>query len=133
MDDPGVIVQPYAGGKPAEVANALTRRQGQRQPSRLDMTNVVLAVHLKQDPINGAVSPTLSTMERGIAVGAWVRRFTPIECERLMGWPDDHTATGLTADGKEVAISHTRRGHMAGNGCATPVARFIAEQIKEVT
>lgn len=100
----------------------------------------VLAVHLKQDPINGEVSPTLSTMERGIAVGVsdgdWVRRFTPIECERLMGWPDDHTAYGVDHKGELVKISDTRRGHMTGNGCATPVARFIADQIinaEEVT
>jgi site-specific DNA-cytosine methylase len=54
-----------------------------------------------------------------------VRRLTPIECERLMGWPDDHTR--WKADGTEQADSH--RYKQCGNGVATPVARWIAEHI----
>lgn len=57
-----------------------------------------------------------------------VRRLTPKECERLMGWPDDHTRFG--ADGKEIA--HTNRYKMCGNGVASPVAKWIAEQINLV-
>jgi DNA (cytosine-5)-methyltransferase 1 len=33
-----------------------------------------------------------------------VRRLTPLECERLMGWPDDHTR--YKADGTEQADTH---------------------------
>ena len=54
-----------------------------------------------------------------------VRRLTPIECERLMGWPDDHTRWG--ANGKEQ--SDTNRYKQCGNGVATPVAKWIADQI----
>jgi DNA (cytosine-5)-methyltransferase 1 len=54
-----------------------------------------------------------------------VRRLTPRECERLMGWPDDHTR--WTADGREIADSHRYR--MCGNGVVAPVAKWIAEQI----
>lgn len=57
-----------------------------------------------------------------------VRRLTPIECERLMGWPDDHTR--WTADGKEQADTH--RYKQCGNGVASPVARWIATHIKQV-
>lgn len=57
-----------------------------------------------------------------------VRRLTPIECERLMGWPDDHTR--WTADGKEQADTH--RYKQCGNGVASPVARWIAKHIKQV-
>jgi len=56
---------------------------------------------------------------------AVVRRLTPRECERLMGWPDDHTR--WQADGKEQADSHRYR--QCGNGVATPVARWIATQL----
>ncbi len=54
------------------------------------------------------------------------RNLTPLECERAMGWPDHHTR--WTADGREQADSH--RYKQCGNGVATPVARWVAEQIK---
>ncbi len=57
-----------------------------------------------------------------------VRRLTPLECERLQGWPDDHTR--WTADGKEQA--DTNRYKQCGNGVATPVAKWIAEHIKAI-
>jgi len=54
-----------------------------------------------------------------------VRRLTPVECERLMGWPDNYTLH--RADGK--TNSDTTRYKMCGNGVASPVAQWIAEQI----
>jgi DNA (cytosine-5)-methyltransferase 1 len=54
-----------------------------------------------------------------------VRRFTPIECERLMGWPDNHTL--YRADGKKN--SDNNRYKMCGNGVASPVIKWIAEKI----
>jgi DNA (cytosine-5)-methyltransferase 1 len=54
-----------------------------------------------------------------------VRRLTPLECERLMGWPDDHTR--WKADGTEQADTH--RYKQCGNGVATPVAKWIAQHI----
>ena len=56
-----------------------------------------------------------------------VRRLTPIECERLMGWPDDHTL--CRADGKKNG--ETVRYNMCGNGVASPVAQWIAERIND--
>jgi len=57
-----------------------------------------------------------------------VRRLTPVECERLMGWPDDHTR--WRADGTEQADSH--RYKQCGNGVASPVAEWVAKQIGAV-
>ena len=57
-----------------------------------------------------------------------VRRLTPVECERLMGWPDDHTR--YNADG--TVQSDTHRYKQAGNGVATPVAKWIAQHLKQV-
>lgn len=57
-----------------------------------------------------------------------VRRLTPLECERLMGWPDDHTR--YTDTGKEQADTHRYR--QCGNGVATPVARWIAGHLKDI-
>lgn len=60
--------------------------------------------------------------------GAGVRRLTPLECERLMGWPDDHTR--WTADGREIADRHRYR--MCGNGVVAPVAEWIGHRLVAV-
>jgi len=54
-----------------------------------------------------------------------VRRLLPVECERLMGWPDDWTR--WDADGKEQADSH--RYKQCGNGVASPVAEWVGRHI----
>jgi len=56
-----------------------------------------------------------------------VRRLTPVECERLMGWPDNHTK--YDKDGNELADS--ARYKMCGNGIAAPVAQWLCENIVE--
>ena len=76
-------------------------------------------------------SPTLKSSQQPPSVsppGLAVRRLTPLECERLMGWPDDHTR--WTADGKEQA--DTNRYKQCGNGVASPVAKWVGEQLRPV-
>lgn len=58
-----------------------------------------------------------------------VRRLTPTECERLMGWPDGWTAEGVDTDGNPVTIADSNRYRMCGNGVATPVAEWIGRCI----
>ena len=57
-----------------------------------------------------------------------VRRLTPVECERLMGWPDNHTLP--RADGKENP--DTTRYKMCGNGVASPVAQWIGQHLMAI-
>jgi site-specific DNA-cytosine methylase len=57
-----------------------------------------------------------------------VRRLTPLECERLMGWPDEHTR--WTADGEEISDSHRYR--MCGNGVVATVAEWIGWRLMTV-
>ena len=57
-----------------------------------------------------------------------VRRLTPLECERLMGWPDDHTR--WKADGTEQADTH--RYKQCGNGVASPVAQWIGKHLLKI-
>ena len=77
------------------------------------------------------ISPTLKSSQQSPSVAydaeptMAVRRLTPLECERLMGWPDNHTLT--KADGTEQADSH--RYKQAGNGVASLVAQWIAKHI----
>jgi DNA (cytosine-5)-methyltransferase 1 len=73
-------------------------------------------------------SPQSHHAQMFIAQPMAVRRLTPLECERLMGWPDDHTRWKV--DGTEQADSHRYR--QCGNGVASPVARWVAEHIAKV-
>jgi len=61
-------------------------------------------------------------------IGVAIRRLTPMECERLMGWPDDHTK--WTAAGNKQSDSH--RYKQCGNGVVAPVAAWIAKHINKL-
>jgi DNA (cytosine-5)-methyltransferase 1 len=63
-----------------------------------------------------------------VATTMAVRRLTPLECERLMGWPDDHTR--YKSDGTEQADTH--RYKQCGNGVASPVAEWIGKQLMKL-
>ena len=60
-----------------------------------------------------------------------IRRLTPVECERLQGFPDSWTAKGLTANGEEVQISDTQRYKCLGNAVSVCVVRFLGERMIE--
>lgn len=68
----------------------------------------------------------------GVQAGAAVRRLTPVECERLMGWPDNHTAIGVNDSGDIVQLADSPRYRMIGNGVASPVAAWIGRHIRSV-
>lgn len=75
----------------------------------------------------GDPSYTLDTIsQHGVCTPELVlRRLTPLECERLMGFPDNHTK--FTFDGKVVA--DTNRYKMCGNAIASPVSEWIGKHI----
>ncbi len=57
-----------------------------------------------------------------------VRRLTPVECERLQGFPDNHTLIGWR--GKDAAECPDGPRYKAiGNSMAVPVMRWIGERI----
>ena len=53
-----------------------------------------------------------------------LRRLNPLECERLMGFPDNYTLIDVCKD--------TQRYQAVGNSWAVPVIKWIAERIKNV-
>jgi hypothetical protein len=81
----------------------------------INETHHALRAGTKQS--TGVLEPTMA-----------VRRLTPLECERLMGWPDDHTR--YKADGTEQADTH--RYKQCGNGVASPVAEWIGKQLMKL-
>lgn len=60
-----------------------------------------------------------------------IRRLTPVECERLQGFPDNHTAVGVY-DGETKPISNTQRYKMCGNAVTVDVVHAIAKQITKI-
>ena len=129
-----------AKGKTAgqDIAGTLGGRSGNRGwlPDTDRMTFIAFHPHYHDGarPQGDVINTVTSRWGTGgnnatmIAANTVVRRLTPIECERLMGWPDDHTLH--RADGK--TNSDSTRYKMCGNGVATPVAQWIAQQLKGI-
>jgi DNA (cytosine-5)-methyltransferase 3A len=64
---------------------------------------------------------TLTSQDKhGILVEGYIRKLTPIECERLQTMPDNYTA----------GVSNTQRYKMLGNGWTTDVIAHILKNIK---
>ena len=63
--------------------------------------------------------------------GCVVRRLTPVECERLQGFPDDHTLVPYRGRPAEECPDGPRYKAL-GNSMAVPVMRWIGERMQEV-
>lgn len=75
------------------------------------------------------VSPCLTVADRhGVAMSMSVRRLTPIECERLQGFPDNHTLIGWRGKDADECPDGPRYKAI-GNSMAVPVMRWIGERI----
>ena len=86
------------------------------------------------------------TVSTGIDQWMGLRRLTPLECERLQGFPDGWTAVGAERkavfseidslggeaeiiDWKTIPMSDTARYKALGNAVAVPVAEWIGRRI----
>ena len=63
----------------------------------------------------------------GVRYNNKIRRLTPIECERLQGFPDNWTKNGMELG----EISDTQRYKMCGNAVTVDVVEAVAKKIKE--
>lgn len=78
---------------------------------------------------NGEPSFTLTACDNpGLYDGQAIRRLTPLECERLQGFPDGWTEYGT--DGKK--ISDTARYKALGNAVSVPIPQYIGTKILEI-
>lgn len=66
---------------------------------------------------------------QAVEIGTRIRRLTPIECERLQGFPDNWTKYGITEAGKTIEISDNQRYAMMGNAVTVNVIKAIAERL----
>lgn len=77
------------------------------------------------------VSYTLNaTGVHGVSYDKTVRRLTPVECERLQGFPDNWTR--ISYKGKpEEKCPESHRYKAVGNSWAVPVVRWLGERIQK--
>jgi len=114
------------GGGNVPITIPLDLRNAGRDPEKHDeMNRQGVGVGEPGDPshtlttacVHGVASPTDKSMA--------VRRLTPVECERLQGFPDNYTnIKDKTPDGS--------RYKALGNSMAVPVMAWIGKRIKEV-
>lgn len=58
-----------------------------------------------------------------------IRKLTPVECERLMAYPDDYTRWGKDTSGRVYEMSNSRRYKHCGNGIVSTVSKHFVESL----
>ncbi|EPL2968050.1 phage N-6-adenine-methyltransferase [Morganella morganii] len=114
--------------------NSSNSNQNSGQPPAIALAGNTIG-HAPQNGGNGTgydesgVSYTLTKSDiHGVSVRNTVRRLTPVECERLQGFPDNHTR--ISWRGKDAAdCPDGPRYRAIGNSMAVPVMRWIGERI----
>lgn len=105
-----------------------------------DSTDLVCAVDCRNFREGGETNGTLQAKSNGgisynlqntVRTGMIVRRLTPMECERLQGFPDQWTDIGEWRDskGKLRKPSDSPRYKALGNSIALPFWDFLAKRI----
>ena len=99
-------------------------------------SEALIVVHGRQDPVSSTTAYTLDCQHAGntnviFSSAGKVRRLTPIECERLQGFPDNYTRIPWRNKPSEQCPDAPR--YMAiGNSMAVPVMRWIGERMCKV-
>jgi DNA (cytosine-5)-methyltransferase 1 len=101
-----------------------------------NQTAAAYAVDVYNQAIDGDVTATLTQACGGtntsgpkLMQNMAVRRLTPVECERLQGFPDNHT--NIPWRKKEESPDGPRYKAM-GNSMAVPVMKWIGQRIEQV-
>jgi DNA (cytosine-5)-methyltransferase 1 len=82
---------------------------------------------------NGDPIHTLTARDRhGVYDGNLIRKITPLECERLQGFPDHWTQYGIDENGKTVEMSDSRRYRAIGNAITVNIPAWIKTNIERV-
>lgn len=121
-----------------DIAYCLTRGTG--KPGRRGQDTFVLAQNQRGEVRTSDIAYTLSASpgtnqqsyvfqpRSHLIAEDGIRRLTPLECERLQGFPDDWTRYAAS----NAPLSDTARYRMLGNAVAVPVAEWIAHRINQV-
>lgn len=122
-----------------ELAHTLGRNNGQEKAIVTEPFTLAIrgrsegcTIEVRNDgTANALLTPNGGRAGMGVGAIGWgmqVRRLTPIECERLQGFPDNHTLIGWR--GKDATECPDGPRYKAiGNSMAVPVMRWIGERI----
>lgn len=105
-----------------------------------DSTDLVCSVDCRNFTEGGEINGTLQAKESGgqslnlnntVRQNMVVRRLTPMECERLQGFPDGWTDIGewMDSKGKRHKDADSPRYKALGNSIALPFWNFLAKRI----
>ena len=112
------------------IAPTLHRKEGGMQVTKIAIPILTPGRDKRQQgrrmKSDGEPSFTLTGQDRhGISDGMRVRYLTPLECERLMGWPDDWTRYGISEKGEIMELSDNARYNLTGNGVVPQIIKSI--------
>jgi DNA (cytosine-5)-methyltransferase 1 len=127
-------MQGFGDYKQSDVASSCKMRDYK------DSTDLIAAVDFRNGTENPETNGTLQAKESGgqsinyqntCRIGSVVRRLTPMECERLQGYPDGWTDIGDWTDskGKKRKAADGPRYKALGNSIALPFWQFLARRI----
>lgn len=111
--------------------NRSTRTNGEVASTVASRSDLVVGIDVRQDPLvtegrvgaHGAALPPSAVM---CDPNTGIRRLTPVEVERLMGFPDHYTAVPF---GRREVAADSHRYRALGNSMAVNVMRWIGERI----
>ena len=127
-------MQGFGDYRAGEVASSCKQRDFK------DGTDLVCAVDCRNFCEGGETNGTLQAKSNGgisynlqntVRTGMIVRRLTPMECERLQGFPDHWTDIGewMDSKGKRHKDADSPRYKALGNSIALPFWDFLAKRI----
>ena len=127
-------MQGFGDYREGEVASSCKQRDFK------DSTDLVCAVDCRNFREGGETNGTLQAKSNGgisynlqntVRTGMIVRRLTPMECERLQGYPDGWTDIGewMDSKGKRHKDADSPRYKALGNSIALPFWDFLAKRI----
>ncbi len=91
----------------------------------------VLNSKTRRGRVGKGVAQTLDTKCEQAVLLDQIRRLTPIECERLQGFPDDHTQFG-DYNGIIKEVSNTQRYKMCGNAVTVDVVEVVGRNLIKI-
>jgi len=110
-----------------------THQDGTHHPLRVEGRAAIAFNGNNTTKTGFELTPTMGT--HGTAYvgvsGPTPRRLTPVECERLQGFPDGWTAKGITNEDNHKALADGPRYRMMGNAVTVNVAEWIGRRLME--
>jgi DNA (cytosine-5)-methyltransferase 1 len=119
------------------VAPTLHRNTGGQQVTKIgipvsDITHTTARQNGRRIKTKNEPSFTLQRAQwQGVLENSRIRYLTPLECERLMGWPDSWTKYGIDEKGNVVELSDNARYNLIGNGVVPQAVRAIIDNIAD--